>query len=297
MTATMRRYAGAADLRAMQELTQSVWSSASPHHVGDLAWGRFMFTPDQVDWPIALWEDQGRVVAWAWAHLPDDLRLQVDPAYPHLLDEGLAWFDKLAGDGPRELNPLDAQEDVHAALLRNGYQRQEDVPYFTYHSRSLTDLPEPVLPDGLTARAVRGEEDLDQRVAVHQAAWNSTRVTPESYRAVMAAWPYRPELDWVVEAADGRFVANCLIWYDDANRVGLIEPVGTHPDFRRLGLSRAVCLAALHALRRAGASTAVVYPRGDAGYPIPQRLYRSIGFSSYDRTHSYTKPGTQQTPA
>ncbi|MFI2367982.1 hypothetical protein [Streptomyces sp. NPDC018833] len=55
---------------------------------------------------------EGRVVAWAWAHLPDDLRLQVDPAYPHLLDEGLAWFDKLAGDGPRELNPLDTQEPL-----------------------------------------------------------------------------------------------------------------------------------------------------------------------------------------
>ncbi|MFJ7777426.1 GNAT family N-acetyltransferase [Streptomyces yangpuensis] len=288
----MRRYAGAADLRAMQELTQRVWSPASPHHIGDLAWGRFMFTPDQADWPIALWEEEGRLVAWGWCQLPDDLRLQVDPAYPHLLDEVLSWFDKLADGGRCETNPLDAQDDVHSALLRAGYERQEDAPHFAYHSRSLSDLPAPVLPDGFTARPVRGEEDLDRRVLVHQHAWNSTRVTPESYRAVMSAWPYRPELDWVVESPDGQFVANCLIWYDEANRVGLIEPVGTHPDFRRLGLSRAVCLGALHALQRVGATTAVVYPRGDAGYPIPQRLYQSIGFSSYDRTHTYAKPGT-----
>lgn len=251
MAVTMRRYAGAADLWAMQGLTQREWSPASPHHVGDLAWGRFMFTPDQVDWPIALWEADGRVVAWGWALLPDDLRLQIDPAHPD----------------------------------------------FAYHSRSLTGLPEAVTPDGFTTRSLRGsgesdsDGDLDRRVAVHRAAWNSTRVTPDSYRAVMSAWPYRPELDWIVQAPDGRFAANCLVWYDDMHRVGLVEPVGTHPDFRRRGLSRAVCLAALHAVRRAGATVAVVYPRGDAGYPVPQRLYRSLGFRPYDRTRAYIKAG------
>jgi len=63
MSATMRRYAGPADLRAMQDLTQRLWSRRSTHHVGDLAWGRFMFPPETADWPIALWERDGQVVA------------------------------------------------------------------------------------------------------------------------------------------------------------------------------------------------------------------------------------------
>ena len=300
MAVTMRRYAGAADLRAMQSLTQREWSPDSPHHVGDLAWGRFMFTPDQVDWPIALWEADGRVVAWGWALLPDDLRLQIDPAHPELLDEVLTWFDKVAAGGPCEINPLATQRGVHAALVRYGYQRQEGAPYFAYHSRSLTGLPEAVTPGGFTARSLgdagesESDGDLERRVAVHRAAWNSTRVTADSYRAVMGAWPYRAELDWVVEAPDGRFAANCLVWYDDVHRVGLVEPVGTHPDFRRRGLSRAVCLAALHAVRRAGATVAVVYPRGDAGYPVPQHLYRSLGFRPYDRTRAYIKAGRRR---
>ncbi|GAA2886038.1 GNAT family N-acetyltransferase [Streptosporangium fragile] len=291
MTVMMRRYGGAPDLRAMQELTQRLWSLASPHHVGDLAWGRFMYTPDQADWPIALWEDRGRVIAWGWAQFPDDLRLQVDPTYPRLLDEVLDWLDELAAGNPREINPLDSQKEVQTALLRRGYRRQESGPYFAYHMRDLADLPAVVLPEGFTARAVAGEADLNQRVAVHRAAWNSTRVTTDSYRAVMAAWPYRPNLDWIVAAPDGRSVANCLIWCDDANKVGLIEPVGTHPEFRRLGLSRAVCLAALHALKDVGATTAIVCPRGDPAYPIPQRLYRSLGFRPYDRTRTYTGAG------
>ncbi|MFI6515300.1 GNAT family N-acetyltransferase [Spirillospora sp. NPDC050679] len=292
MTVIMRRYTGPADLRAMQALTQRVWSPASPHHVGDLAWGRFMYTARQTDWPIALWESEGEVVAWAWAHLPDDLRLQVAPEHPGLLAEILSWFDGLAGGGPRQISPLDAQTDLRDALVRHGYEPQDRAPFFAYHSHDLRGLPEPALPEGFTARAVRGEEDLEQRVAVHQAAWNSTGVTAESYRAVMAAWPYRRSLDWVVEAPDGRFAANCLVWYDDLHRVGLIEPVGTRPEYRRLGLARAVCTAALRALAEAGGERAIVYPRGDADYPVPQVLYRGMGFRPYARTRAYRKTGT-----
>ncbi|SDD11394.1 Ribosomal protein S18 acetylase RimI [Actinokineospora iranica] len=271
----------------MQDLTQRVWSATSPHHVGDLAWGRSH--TESADWPIAMWEADGRVGAWAWANLPDDLRLQVDPAHPHLVGEALAWFDDLAEGGLREINPLDTQTDLVETLLAHGYRPRDDAPFFAYHRHDLTALPDPVLPAGFTARPVRGEADLAQRVAVHQAAWNSTRVTPESYRAVMTTWPYRADLDWVIESPDGDFAANCLIWLDPANRVGLIEPVGTAPAHRRRGLSRAVCLAALHALKAAGATQAIVYPRGDAAYPVPRVLYRGLGFRPYARTRTYAK--------
>ncbi|MFI9510521.1 GNAT family N-acetyltransferase [Nocardia sp. NPDC052566] len=283
-----REYRGPADLRAMQELTQRLWSRSSSHHVGDLAWGRFMFTAESDDWPIALWESDGRVVGWGWACLPDDLELQVDPAYPQVLDEILTWFDEVADGGPREITVLDAEVEVIAALVANGYRRRDDAPFFAYHAHDLANLPAPELPAGFRLRAVRGADDLAHRVSVHQLAWESERVTAESYGAVMAAWPYRADLDWVVECADGRFAAYCLIWLDPVHRVGLIEPVGTAPEFRRRGLSRAVCLAALHALEAAGGRSAVVYPRGDAGYPVPQILYRGLGFAQYARTLAYT---------
>ncbi len=88
----------------------------------------------------------------------------------------------------------------------------------------------------------------------------------------MAAWPYRADLDWIVEAPDGRFVANCLIWLDERNGVGELEPVGTDPQFRRKGLGRAVCLAAMHALRQAGGRQGFVYPvQGHPNHPAPSR--------------------------
>jgi hypothetical protein len=48
-----------------------------------------------------------------------------------------------------------------------------------------------------------------------------------------------------------------------------------------------VSLACVHALRRAGASRAVVYARGDAAYPVPKRLYFGLGLRPVARTVTY----------
>ena len=100
----------------------------------------------------------------------------------------------------------------------------------------------------------------------------------------MSAWPYRPELDWVIEAPDGRFVSSCLIWLDGANRVGELEPVGTDPASWRKGFGAAVCRAALSALRDAhGAETAIVYAYQVPGMPPAIALYESLGFKTHAR--------------
>ncbi|MGA5560099.1 GNAT family N-acetyltransferase [Streptomyces platensis] len=43
------------------------------------------------------------------------------------------------------------------------------------------------------------------------------------------------------------------MWLDEANRTAEFEPVGTHPDYRRLGLGRALLLHGMHLARDAGA--------------------------------------------
>jgi ribosomal protein S18 acetylase RimI-like enzyme len=105
----------------------------------------------------------------------------------------------------------------------------------------------------------------------------------------MSAYPYRRELDCVVEAPDGSFAANCLVWLDEENRVGELEPVGTDPRFRRRGLAAAVCTYAVSQLREHGAATAVVYARGDPAYPAPRKLYESIGFRQYASSVSFVR--------
>ncbi len=105
----------------------------------------------------------------------------------------------------------------------------------------------------------------------------------------MAAWPYRADLDWVVTDASGRAGGLGLVWLDPATGVGLVEPVGCVPEHRGRGLAAAVTLAALHHLRSVGGTLGQVTPRGDDGYPGPQRLYRSLGFRPTARTVTWTR--------
>jgi ribosomal protein S18 acetylase RimI-like enzyme len=274
----------------MQELVATAWRLEGPlvhRHIGDVAWGRWSIAGREHEWRFRLWEDAGEVVAWAWLHLPSTLDFQLHPRRRELLDEVLDWFEAQA-NGERATSALVEDAETVAGLERRGYRRAgADEPWFAYLSRPVAGAEVPPLPEGFTLRHVRGEEDVARRVEVHRAAWNPSRVTEESHRHVMAAYPYRRELDCVVEAPDGSFAASCLAWLDEENRVGELEPVGTDPRFRRRGLGAAVCTYALAQLRAHGAEIAIVYARGDSAYPAPRRLYESIGFHAYASRRSW----------
>jgi hypothetical protein len=178
------------------------------------------------EWTIRIWKDDERVVAWSW--LKGDrglLELDVGRDRLDLLDEILADPDA------RTTVAFDDDEEVRAALRRNGFAEDEDAALtrqgsvMHFLARDLPEAPEPpVLPDGFRYRTVE-PDDLAERVAIHRDVWAPSRVTETSFANVQDSWPYRASLDCVVEAPDGRFAAYCLVWPDDENRVGELEPV------------------------------------------------------------------------
>jgi GNAT superfamily N-acetyltransferase len=305
---TTRDYAGPDDLRAMQALTQRLWSFDEHHHIGGLAWQRYEHVGREPEWPTRLWEVGGDVVAWAWLYErnPDVLYVQVDPAHPRLMDEALDWYEKAATADCLEVAVFERENALRAALIARGFTRDAAAPFGLFNRRTLENLPPLIVPDGHRVLSMAEAPDPDRRAAAHRAAWSRiagrehlppgrSRVTGESYRNVMAAWPYRPELDWVLEDPDGHWVANCCVWLDEANSVAEFEPVGVDADFRRRGLGYVVCLAGLHALKQAGARTAIVGSRGDDDYPVPRRLYFSLGFKTYATSEVLTRKRPQST--
>jgi GNAT superfamily N-acetyltransferase len=289
----------------MQQAVQRAWTPKQRWHVGDLAWGRNAIPGQEPDWRTALWENSADLVtAWGWTEPPGHLDLQVDPAHLELAPDVLAWFETVATGSERLVTVLETEGHLVAALERAAYRPMTEAPFFLHCLIDLDGtLAVPQLPEGYRVRAVRADEAA-ARAAVHRAAWHPRRIgelfvppvnlgdadsemTTERYRAVMGAWPYRCDLDQVVEAPDGTLVAFALGWLDEVNRVGELEPVGTDPRYVRLGLGSAASLACLHALRDAGASRAVVYPRGDSAYPVARQLYSGLGFQPVARTVTY----------
>ena len=87
------------------------------------------------------------------------------------------------------------------------------------------------------------------------------------------------EYEFVVVAPDGRFAAFTNVWVDDVNRSLLFEPVGTHSDFRRRGLGKALMAHVLQRMRaERGIECAYVCHAPPSKNPAAAALYASVGF-------------------
>ena len=272
-----------------------MWARDKPRalpHVGDVTWGLYQHEPE-LAWPkrTQIFERDGAPVAFGILWLPQTLQSAVHPEHRDdaVYDALLEWFDGAAGEERRRRSGCAAPRERRArslpSLRRHGFAPLEGVDWFEHRVRSLVAPVESAqLPDGYRLRNVAGDVDLERRVDVHRAAFHPSKVTVPGYRHLRTLPPYREELDLVVEAPDRSFAAYALVWLDEENGVGELEPVGTHPEHQRLGLGKAVCLEACRRLRDAGADTAVVY--SVHGYHAG-RLYASAGFECVDRQLEY----------
>ena len=174
-------------------------------------------------------------------------------------------------------------------LERNGFEARPNEPWHHMNVRDLDGLDVPTLPDGYRFVTMQDVGDVEAFVSGHRRAWESEDLTVEKYEVVMSMSPYRSDLDVAVQAADGTLVSRAIAWLDERNAVAELEPVGTDPLFRRHGLGAACNLFAMSQARAAGATAMMVGCRGDENYPVPRRLYQSVGFEAISRDMAYRK--------
>lgn len=94
--------------------------------------------------------------------------------------------------------------------------------------------------DGFRIRPLRGQAEIGDYVALHQAAFGSTIMQGKWRSRTLQMPKYRPELDLVAVGRDGRFAAFCIGWLHPHQPLARIEPMGAHLDFRGLGLGKAI---------------------------------------------------------
>lgn len=293
----VRPYRGANDLRQMQALVSAAYEQTDMR-IGDVAWIARVHTHRELGLDIRLWEEGDTLVGWTFFQSSGGFNLFAAPeaATDDLIDEMLATVEGMAGEA---ITAGDAMSTLStygvvpgrsaldcvlaSGLERNGFMRDEDGGGVL--TNVLTTLVEPSVPPGYLLATVDTPERITGRVEAHRTAFAPSEVTRKMYERVRRTWPYRQELDQIVETESGDVVAFCTAWIDEENAAGLLEPVGTHPSHRRRGLARAACRAALIALRDAGARTAQV------AFATPQAraLYETLGFTlAYDDV-PYTK--------
>ena len=271
---TSRAYSDKADLERLIRflVAERKRDPVQRWHVGDLIWRMFYSSDFDPAQNVRLWEDNGEIVGFGWRYPPNGADL--NPRDPALLPEMVAWADANIHEGKLYVATLDANRSEIDYFESHGFQRH---PPYGYHLRRLIgDFPAWSLPAGFSLRSLAGDSEVAARAEAHRLAFGTQAVTDEGYRNVIQTPIYDRDLDLLVIAPDRRIAAFCLCWLDEVNHVGLFEPVGTHPDFRRLGLARTVMLEGLRRMQARGME-AVLVATG-AENMASQALYQALGF-------------------
>jgi mycothiol synthase len=259
----------------------------SDRHVIDLSW-RLSTHVISEGRDAAFWEDaDGQVVGFAawqyfWAAL--DYFILSGPHQQAVEADLFSWADIRFRERDEERgSPLpywaEFRDDDLARrqlLETHGFLLHEEDCYVLLQ-HDLADLPPvPTLPDDFTLRTLAGEQETAAYTEIHRAAFESPSMTPE-WRAHTLRMPnYRPDLDLVIVAPDNTFAGFCIGWLVPERRVAQIEPIGVHPRFHGLGLSRVLLLEILHRFKQHRAISAFVETNLDR---TPARhAYASVGF-------------------
>jgi len=267
-------------------------------HKGDVGHrlfnGCFQYNPADV---MRYWlDDAGEICAFAVLDLPwGAFDLQVAPAL-RLGDDHIKIFEyceretrRLAERNGKRLEKIVVEADdcdpAYIAFLEaRGFSLSEIGFALTRHD--LKGLPDAPLPRGFRFHRATAA-DAAQLADVHNHSF-SGKWNAESYGKVFRA-PHM-EYEFVVTAPDGRFAAFTNVWVDDVNRSLLFEPVGTHSDFRRRGLGKALMVHVLERMQaERGIECAYVCHEPPSKNLASAALYASVGFQKVHEIHDYSK--------
>lgn len=250
-------------------------------HPGDISWWLYHDDPRYPDHMTAWVQDDSAFVVID-SRPPGEIDLFARPGIDRL--PLLRWAQRRLGGGGEVEWVEDSDTELIAFLETGGYEAVHT--YRSYRWDLSGDLPEPAVPEGWSLRSVGGEEEANARRRASHAAFESNM--PEAmhlqrYLDFMRSPVYVRERDLVAVAPDGR-IASFMVWWGDESGVAQIEPFGTHPDYHRQGIGRALLYHGLQQMRDAGMSTCRVItdePREATSF------YEGVGFQDVGRVRSW----------
>lgn len=274
-------------------------------HPGDVIWRLYQnlaTTPDKNVRIIA--DAEGNAMALVELLAPDSYYVHL-PAGAADLGEVLRFvvtraedeLRSMASEGGKEpparfeTEVITGQADAAAILLELGFAPAGEPNYRLNGQPLGDDLPAPALRDGAIVRSVRDEPaDLQARVDLHCEVWAPSKFSHTGYERLRTKPLYRPDLDLVVETAEGELASYCIVWWDPVTRMGEFEPVGTAERFRGRGYGKAILREGMRRLRALGGGYATVINTMDERGEASRYLYASAGFRTVAMFERYSRP-------
>ncbi len=219
-----------------------------------------MFNPYKAH-RMGIWEENGEILGVAAYEMDlGDAFLFAKRGYEFLYEEMLTYAEhelSVIKDGVRisDVWTTDQQKDVVELLESKGYEIIHDEAVTIYDYGQGFDEPE--LPKGFEILSLEEENDFEK---IHECLWKGFDHGDQpdddvDCRRLMQSGPhFRRDLSMVAKAPDGSYASFAGMWLNGENQYAYLEPLATVPEYRKLGLGKALLMRAMKKTKSLGAN-------------------------------------------
>ncbi|MEA2674113.1 MAG: hypothetical protein QOI92_1305 [Chloroflexota bacterium] len=230
-------------------------------HPGGIQWWlRELVRRDRDDFAAYVWADAAGVLGGFALVDGEFVVVERLDGGPTMIDQ-VTWLEaqlEASGHTAIELHVADG-DPIREELEHHGYAPSgTELELLADTSREPARAP---LPSGFRFRSLLDVSDAAY-IDGHRAAWSDSRPSPyrrELHDAVKRMPAFRPDLVTIAIASDGTVAACCIGWLDERSATLEIEPLGTHRDYRRVGLAHAIVKEVQHRAWANGARHVLVW--------------------------------------
>lgn len=211
--------------------------------------------------------------------------VQIHPGYENILNEIVTWIInhskavKTDQNKKQELQiiALEGHVSLETVLLTNKFTKGPIEGFLRIRplDAEIEDLDPPY---GFAVRSINGESEYSKyakaiRETFGHGEWFDEKLVSElnsnSY--------YNQDLDLIMEAPNGDIASFCTFRMDPISKITELEPMGTVPEYRGLGLGKVLLNKGFKRLNKY--SPTLLFIGGAADNPGANKLYDSTSFA------------------
>lgn len=261
---------------------RSSYSQGGFFHLGDLIYRIYKRSNGfDIEKDIRIWEESGRISGFVLYLTHDnnpEFQIRPDLYNSEISQEMVKWAinrGKELKHNCIEVSCIDTDLDKKKFLISNNFSFFNDPIVFM--EIDLDRLPDYKLPENYSFKTVN---DLPEKIEL-----TGEEEVKDDHGDLFNSKYYKDDLGIRLCNSDQEIVSGCICWFDETDKSGLFEPVGTHIEHRTKGLAYCAMAKTLKNLKSYGATKAYVRTGGDNNPAIG--LYKKLGFSIANYDHGY----------
>jgi len=259
---------------------------------------RFENSSDSREDGILVWKEiensRPKIVALTTRDSPRDFFLQVDPNYRFIEQEMIEWIQKYFNERKKihnknemiQINILEGNSQREKLLRDLGFEYKQIYGYYRIRKGN-APIPNFKSPESFKIRPVKRTEFNQLAQLIRRVFGHGEWFTAEILDGITKASFYRPELDLVAVNESDIIGSFCTFRVNSLSSIISLEPMGTNPDFRRIGLAKALLTEGFKRCEKY--NPPFIYIDGAANTPAANRLYEVTGFTKKMAINSWIK--------